>query len=105
MEDVLDLDAADHTPEEPLVCIDEASKQLIDLLLATEENVRLVVSEWPKAGIGGIAEVKRDRHRSGLRVQSGDELPNGLLCEAGPAVQRDQMGQGNRQFLLLLWRT
>ncbi len=29
MEDVLDLYAAEHPPEEPLVCMDEASKQLL----------------------------------------------------------------------------
>jgi hypothetical protein len=29
MEDVLDLYAADHTDDEPLVCMDEASKQLV----------------------------------------------------------------------------
>lgn len=29
MEDVLDLYAADHPPDEPLVCMDEASKQLL----------------------------------------------------------------------------
>ena len=29
MEDVLDLYAAVHTPEEPLICMDEASKQLL----------------------------------------------------------------------------
>ena len=29
MEDVLDLYAADHPPEEPLICMDEASKQLL----------------------------------------------------------------------------
>jgi len=29
MEDVLDLYAAEHTPAEPLVCMDEASKQLL----------------------------------------------------------------------------
>jgi DDE superfamily endonuclease len=29
MEDVLDLYASEHTPEEPLVCMDEASKQLL----------------------------------------------------------------------------
>jgi DDE superfamily endonuclease len=29
MEDVLELYAADHPPEEPLVCMDEASKQLL----------------------------------------------------------------------------
>ncbi len=29
MEDILDLYAADHPPEEPLVCMDEASKQLL----------------------------------------------------------------------------
>lgn len=29
MEDVLELYASEHTPEEPLVCMDEASKQLL----------------------------------------------------------------------------
>jgi hypothetical protein len=29
MEDILDLYAAEHTPEEPLICMDEASKQLL----------------------------------------------------------------------------
>jgi hypothetical protein len=29
MEDVLDIYAAEHTPEEPLICMDEASKQLL----------------------------------------------------------------------------
>lgn len=29
MEDILDLYAAEHPPEEPLVCMDEASKQLL----------------------------------------------------------------------------
>jgi hypothetical protein len=29
MEDVLDLYAAAHTPEEPLICMDEAAKQLV----------------------------------------------------------------------------
>jgi hypothetical protein len=29
MEDILDLYAADHPPEEPLICMDEASKQLL----------------------------------------------------------------------------
>lgn len=29
MEDILDLYAADHPPDEPLVCMDEASKQLL----------------------------------------------------------------------------
>jgi hypothetical protein len=29
MEDVLDLYVANHTPEEPLICMDEASKQLL----------------------------------------------------------------------------
>lgn len=29
MEDVLDLYAAEHTPEEPMICMDEASKQLL----------------------------------------------------------------------------
>jgi DDE superfamily endonuclease len=29
MEDILDLYASEHTPEEPLVCMDEASKQLL----------------------------------------------------------------------------
>ena len=29
MEDVLDVYAAEHTPEEPLICMDEASKQLL----------------------------------------------------------------------------
>ena len=29
MEDILDLYTADHPPEEPLVCMDEASKQLL----------------------------------------------------------------------------
>jgi hypothetical protein len=29
MEDVLDLSTAEHPPEEPLVCMDEASKQLL----------------------------------------------------------------------------
>lgn len=29
MEDVLDLYAATHTPDEPLICMDEASKQLL----------------------------------------------------------------------------
>jgi hypothetical protein len=28
MEDILDLYAAEHTPEEPLICMDEAAKQL-----------------------------------------------------------------------------
>jgi DDE superfamily endonuclease len=29
MEDVLDVYAAEHTPEEPMICMDEASKQLL----------------------------------------------------------------------------
>lgn len=29
MEDILDLYAAEHTPEEPMICMDEASKQLL----------------------------------------------------------------------------
>jgi len=29
MEDILDIYAAEHTPEEPLICMDEASKQLL----------------------------------------------------------------------------
>jgi hypothetical protein len=29
MEDILDLYAAEHTPEEPLICMDEAAKQLL----------------------------------------------------------------------------
>jgi hypothetical protein len=29
MEDILDLYAADHPPEEPLICLDEAAKQLL----------------------------------------------------------------------------
>jgi hypothetical protein len=29
MEDILDVYAAEHTPEEPLICMDEASKQLV----------------------------------------------------------------------------
>ncbi len=29
MEDILDIYAAEHTPEEPLICMDEAAKQLL----------------------------------------------------------------------------
>jgi hypothetical protein len=47
MEDVLDVYTAVHTPEEPLICMDEASKQL---LLDVEEPLPVAVGQPAREG-------------------------------------------------------
>lgn len=79
MEVVLDTYAAEHSPEEPLICMDEASKQL------TVDEVEPIPLQP-----GHVA--KEDYHygRNGYRPSSRSLTP----CEAGDESVARTVGRG-----------